>query len=368
LGFHDFIPPSTYLTTGPRFGRIAQWLRYFDADYYRTHKHVGDHSDLEHLDRAGLYRHFIETGWREGRIYSHFLHSFIQPDFYQRRYPELGLTSPQEALQHWMYEGFYEDRIPNEVTQLLLDARIHLFQFGKVGSKAIERALYDAGHDRHVVHLHWPSDMLTTYPDSILSYQEIIRREPRASLTFITGVRDPIERIIAGYFETASSVDESELVQTPVERLGDAITEEYFRADWMELVLGWFEHGYFRDVDVYAYPFDSSAGYSIISEPGTTIFLYKLEDLPSIGNRLSELVGLDLKLQRVNASGDKPYGQLYRAAIDAIQFDRKDVDRVMSSKLVRHFYSKQEIDQMRERWSSKRRQWRSVSPSSNAAA
>jgi hypothetical protein len=121
-------------------------------------------------------------------------------------------------------------------------------------------------------------------------------------------------------------------------------------------------------VDVYAYPFDSSAGYSIISEPGTTIFLYKLEDLSSIGNRLSELVGLDLKLQRVNAADDKPYGQLYRAAIDAIQFDRKDVDRVMSSKLVRHFYSKQEIDQMRERWSSKRRQWRSVSPSSNAAA
>jgi hypothetical protein len=158
------------------------------------------------------------------------------------------------------------------------------------------------------------------------------------------------------------------LIQTPVERLTDLITEEYFRADWIELVLGWFEHGYFRDVDVYTHPFDPSAGYSIISEPGTTIFLYKLEDLPRIGNRLSELVGLDLRLQRVNAADDKAYGRLYRAAIDAIQFDQKDVDRVMSSKLVRHFYSEREIDQMRERWSSKRRRRRSVFPSRTAAA
>jgi hypothetical protein len=369
MGFQDLIPQSTYLTTGPGFGRIARWLRHFDADFYRTYHHLGDHSDLAHLDRAGLYRHFIETGWTEGRLYSQFLHSFIQPEFYLKRYPELGLTTPQEALRHWMYEGFYDGRIPNEVTQFILDSNVHLFQFGKVGSKAIQEAMYTAGHDRHVVHLHWPSDMVTTYPDCILSYEEVLRSDPERPIKFIVGVRDPVERVIAGYFETASSVDEAALLSAPVEQIGEMVTEEFFRAGWIDFILNWFDHEFFREIDVYSFAFDTSAGYSVIESDNTQIFLYRLEDLPQLEQPLSQFVGLELRLRRVNAAAQKPYGALYRAALEHIRFAPSDVERAMGCQMTRHFYSEDEIERMRKRWvAARRRRWKAKPGSATSSA
>jgi hypothetical protein len=368
-GFQELIPQSTYLTTGPAFGRIAQWLRHFDPDFYRTHLHLGDHSDLDHLDRESLYQHFIETGWTEGRSYSRFLYSFIQPEFYRQRYPELGLATPQEALRHWMYEGYYEGRIPNEVTQFILDSDVHLFQFGKVGSKAIQEALYSAGYNRHVVHLHWPSDMMTTYPDCIFSYEEVVRRELERPIKFIVGVRDPIARAIAGYFETASTGDEAALLNTPVEMLGEIITEDFFHAGRIDFILNWIEHSFFRDVDVYGFAFNPAEGYVVIESDSTQIFLYRLEDLPRLEEPLSQFAGLNLRLQRVNAAADKPYAALYRAAIEDIRFDSSDVERAMSSQMTRHFYSEREIEHMRKRWvATRRRRWKTKPGSATSSA
>jgi hypothetical protein len=92
--------------------------------------------------------HFVLQGWREGRAYSNFLYSFIDPVFYSEHYPELGFGPGRygEAVSHWMYYGAFENRIPNSVTQMLADADIYLFQMGKVASKAIEAAILLPSH------------------------------------------------------------------------------------------------------------------------------------------------------------------------------------------------------------------------------
>lgn len=352
MSFQKLIPALTYMHTGPGFSRIGQWLKHFDVEFYRTHPHWEGHADLEQFDHEHLRRHFIETGWREGRAYSRFLHSFIAPDFYCREYPELGLNSPQDAARHWMYEGFYEGRIPNAVTKDVLESEFHLFQFGKVGSKSIEQALRVAGHDRTILHLHWPSDMLTTYPDCMFSYEEVVARDPEKPIRFITGVRDPFERIISGYFQSNPNVAQAGSIKT-VGEISDAIVTSYFSSGQVDWILGWFAHQFFRGIDVFSSDFDKSAGYTVLECNHAKVFLYRMENLPHLEEPLSRFTGLPIRLQRVNTATDKAYSGLYKEVIETLRFSEADVDLVMNSQLVRHFYSEQEIERMRERWTAK---------------
>jgi hypothetical protein len=351
MSFESLIPAGTYLATGPEFGRIAQWLRHFDVEFYRTFPHDHGHADLMHLDERALVKHFIETGWTEGRPYSRFIYSFLDPEFYIQRYPELGLMSLAEAGNHWMFEGFYEGRVPNAPMQSILDSEIHLFQFGKVGSKTIEKALLDAGHDQLVVHLHWPSDMLMTYPYCLLSYEEVVRREPRKLLKFITGVRDPISRLVSAHFQSqVSNVDLSELT---VEDIVESMTYTYFSLGQIDFVLDWFDHQFFRGIDVFDIEFDVETGYTIIERDDTRVFLYRVENLSCLKDPLSRFVDLPIKLASVNRSEDKSYRELYGRVVELLKIPPRDLERVLTSKLVRHFYSPSEIDRMYDRWVSR---------------
>ena len=163
-----------------------------DVDFYRTH------ADLAHMRTEALVAHFVRDGWLEGRAYNRVLSSFIDPAFYMSHYPELGLESAEAATRHWMYEGYFDGLVPNAVTKQVLDSDIHLYQLGKVGSKAIEAAIYDAGYDRLVLHFHWPSDFLRSYPDCFLGYEEVMARNVAKPLRVVSGVRDPFERLISG--------------------------------------------------------------------------------------------------------------------------------------------------------------------------
>ncbi|QCK88165.1 hypothetical protein E8L99_21575 [Phreatobacter aquaticus] len=144
---------------------IHVWLRHFDSEFYRTFGHHKGFADLTHLQGDQLIRHFVQQGWRERRSYSRFFYSFIDPDFYAARYPHLKLQTPRDAIAHWMYRGAFEGRIPNVVTDDIINARFHLFQMGRVGSKAIQSALQEAGVFGTIPHLHWSSEAIRSYPD-----------------------------------------------------------------------------------------------------------------------------------------------------------------------------------------------------------
>lgn len=88
-----------------------------------------------------------------------------------------------------MYHGYYEKRVPNATTELMLDANVHLFQMGKVGLKSIEVSLLQAGHKRLIPHLHWADELIFTYSDCFYGYQEIIQLNAHRELLFISGVR-----------------------------------------------------------------------------------------------------------------------------------------------------------------------------------
>jgi hypothetical protein len=349
MSFLNLVSTTGVTNFDLRAPRMSQWLRHLDLQFYRTQGHIGGFSDLGQLSDDELRTHFIVNGWQEGRPYSKFLQTFIDPDFYMREYPELGLKDSDAALKHWMYAGFFEGRMPNVVTKAALESDYHLFQFGKVGSKAIQHALVAAGHRKLVIHTHWPSEFMKSYPDCMLGYVEIVTREPRKNLNFLTGVRDPFSRIISGYFqERHDLVDKTGMCSAQL--VSGQYVEQFFRTGQASLILDWFDHSYFRDIDIYDHPFDTAAGYAVIEKNAARVFLYRLDKLGGLQSELSRFTGLNIRLEPTNVTVAKPYAPLYQEAVSAVRFTEAQVDQVLNSSLVGHFFSAQEADAMRKRW------------------
>lgn len=305
MGFEAYMPVDEFrdVAVGEN---LHQWLRYLDVGFYKNFKHSAGVADLADLTDKEAVLHFVSRGLKEGRAYSPYLLYFIDPEFYISRYPELALESPGDALRHWMYFGAFENKVPNPVTNMFLDSGVHLFQMGKVGSKSIESALKAAGYSGLLPHLHWSNEMVITYPGVFYSYQEIVEQRRDKKLIFISGVRDPLERVFSGMFQSAND-PESSLTLKLLSDLSVASLEELRPkvSINLERVLNWFDHGYYVGLNVYDYPFDKEIGYSIIKRGNITVFLYRLEALDRCWEALSEVVGLSLRAEKCNVSSDK---------------------------------------------------------------
>jgi len=330
--------------------RFHDWIKHFDASFYRSHGHYNGHADLLHLSDDELLTHFLTTGIHERRSYNRFFYSFIDPEFYCQRYPELGFSDPADAIRHWMYYGAYEHRVPNSVTQALIDADIHLFQMGKVGSRTIATAFAASGYSKIVPHLHWADEIVLTYPDCFYSYDDLVNFDPLRPLVFVSGVREPIERIVSGLFESAENGKSSLTLDALMQMLDGSSEElESFLAPHLSKVLSWFDHGYFRGVDVYVHPFDPARGHAVIRENSLTIFIYRLDALERCWSSLCEAAGVKAYLFHSNRSAEKPYANLLAKWLSEAKFSTEFIGRVLRSKYFRHFFAGQE-EVLARRW------------------
>jgi hypothetical protein len=330
---------------------LHRWVRNFDQEFYRTHKHDKGVADLEHLRGDELLRHFVVRGWRERRSYSRFIYSFLETEFYLKKYSYLGFSGLGDAVAHWNYFGAYENKIPNSVVQQLFDAPIHLFQMGKVGSKSIERSLIDAGHPHLIPHLHWANQMITSYPDCFYSYEEMVSLPRATPIKFISGVRDPIERAISGLFESTEDATSTleighleELAASQGDSLGRIV------ADAVDHILRWFDHRFYCGLDVYAQPFPVAKGYGVVVGASASVFLYRVEKLSNCWASLSEYVGLPLKPTSTNESGKKDYSDLYKTALSRVRFSRDFMDYVLESRYCQTFFDESERKEMEARY------------------
>jgi hypothetical protein len=210
-------------------------IKHFDVEFYKNFEHHEGKSDLAHMTNEEALIHFLARGRLEGRAYNKWLYSFIDPEFYAKRYPELKLKTVQDIVRHWMYEGAFQKLIPNQVTKDLIDADIHLFQMGKVASKSIEASLVQAGYRKLIPHIHWADELAITYQDSVYDYAEIINYDISKPRTFITGVRDPVERVISGHFQSLQGSQSQN-------NFSDEVLQQKLTSD-ISKITGWFDHG-----------------------------------------------------------------------------------------------------------------------------
>jgi len=253
---------------------------------------------------------------------------------------------------------------------------ILIYQMGKVGSTSITEALEKSSLDNPIFHIHWFSQEGLSRAEQIykstrdpvfrmhLQRCRLLRKklDSRKITKFkvITLVRDPIAREISSFFQNIELAD-THLIDSRNRLKTDValkLIEKKITHNLLDVIfcLNWFE-GEFEPalgVDIYDYPFDKEKGYTIIHHKNMDILVIKLENLNScFAQSMSEFLGIRIKQDMVssNRGNEKKYAGEMQLVKDQLKLDSHAYQKIYSTKLVKHFYSQDEIDAFIAHWS-----------------
>lgn len=324
---------------------LVERLRLLNIDFYKRHKHDGCSADLDGMADPELIEHFIKRAKIEKRVYNKRILDFLDPAYYRETYPSLGLATNSDAEFHWLYYGVFERKSPNSITSGIMEAHIHLFQMGKVGSKSLQKSINAFYPSKIVPHLHFAHEMLLTYPHCYYSYPEIIKLNSKG-IKFLSGIRDPFSRVVSGWIEAACSINSSMTLSKVSEHIANAYSDSTRFSEELKIILEWFSHYYYCDIDVYKTEFNKEAGYSIINGGKHSIFIYRIDKLPDLWGAVSNFLGMELELIKTNLAEDK--GIIARQAINDfknLKLPRSFVENICENDFMKHFYTSKEIEE-----------------------
>jgi hypothetical protein len=178
----------------------------------------------------------------------------------------------------------------------------------------------------------------------------------------VTMVRDPLSRILSGYFHTLrqdfnpqSGRKEDYLEDEVFEYINQRLVansgnnaDAFCGYQWLICNI---VHVFM--IDPFCYKFNREAGYQIYSSPDTDLLVMKVERLNDVQQRaFYEFLGLrDFHLTPHNVgSTRKGSGELYKKAKKVVSFPEETVNCLAESFFMQYFYSENEIAQFRERW------------------
>jgi hypothetical protein len=237
---------------------------------------------------------------------------------------------------------------------------VAVFSMAKTGSSSVAAALRAGGVGAvHQVHDLDPAFLAeeeagyrwTGRPWRIWDAQALLRHPPTTSAPWrvVSMVRDPIAQSVSAFFQPGvrlGYVHPGATVDELRARFGDRLDR---------LPLHWFESHLLPTlgIDVYTVPFDPGTGYQIIDTPSVRLLLLRCEDLARAPGALAELLGVPatLSVAELNRGVEKGYAELYRSFCASLRPTAAQLDHAYGSRLVRHFYSAEEIDRFRTLWS-----------------
>jgi hypothetical protein len=237
---------------------------------------------------------------------------------------------------------------------------IVVFSMAKTGSSAVAAGLRATGQGP-VYHVH---DLDPAFlereeaqyrwsgrPWRIWDARRLLQRPPTATAPWrvVSIVRDPIAQTLSAFFQPGARhgyLHPGATVGSLQERFGDRLDH---------LPLRWFETHLqpALGIDVYDSSFDPGQGYQIISTATVRLLLLRCEDLAVAPVALARLLETEapVAVPRVNVGADKAYAGLYESVRSALRPTTAQLDRAYGSRLVRHFYSREEIARLRRGWS-----------------
>ncbi|TXH77636.1 MAG: hypothetical protein E6Q88_00745 [Lysobacteraceae bacterium] len=339
----DCAPPAVALPQIPTLYQSPYAERILADFRWREYLVANPDIGLTGEGEAHAFHHFFHQGYYERRIFDPKRLDVFDPGFYRARYPELALASDAEAQIHYCYQGYYEQRLPNHASAWVHDADLHVFQMGKVGSHAIAEGLCDAGYAGRAVHLHWASDILTGYPGNRLPYSRVLVHARERPVKVMSGTREIVSWTLSGLFQShgAATLNPNDAV---------AMVEERF---WETCKAGlrWFDHRYFCDLDVYAFPFDHAAGHTRIEHAGIEFLIYRQEDLSRLAQTLGDFLDLPgFALPRRNEGEGKAYAALYARVMREFRLPGNVLASLYDTAYMRHFYTDAEREAGFARW------------------
>lgn len=253
-------------------------------------------------------------------------------------------------------------------------------QMGKVGSSTVVASLEAAPHGLDLFQIHtlrpevisrisdiynnWSASSGRNYlPEHYFGSRHI--RELMDSgrgpdcWKVVTLIRDPVSRNVSSFFENLETLYPALNVEAMVAEQGydgtaRALIDLFMRDFKHELPLTWFDDEIkaIFGIDVYADAFPRERGYTRYSNDRADLLLLRLEDLStSAAPAFSEFLDIEnLKLVNANLADDKAYKDLYGRFKKFIQFPDSYLTMMYQSRFMTHFYSRDEIEQLRAKW------------------
>jgi hypothetical protein len=256
---------------------------------------------------------------------------------------------------------------------------IVLYQMGKVGSMSILKSLHSLDLKNPLYHVHLlTSEWMLETTDYRLrnltdkgifleqTYNEMIRfkylrnhikRGVPGGWKVITLVRDPIARNVSNFFHMIGS---SYFFQNLEGQIGEDDTNNTFIETFFERYerhnepLEWFdvEMKKMFNIDIYEKEFKCSQGYQIYNEQNMDLLLIRVEDLHHcIKQAMQDFLEIEnFELFNDNVGTDKTYAPAYKKFKETIKFPHDYIERMYSSKFMRHFYTDAEIEKFKLKW------------------
>jgi len=242
-----------------------------------------------------------------------------------------------------------------------------IYTMGKVGSTSIANSL--GNQNIHpVFHLHKlrPENIIARQKAELIPkygyesakverdlYGDIILTRKPAH--FITAVRDPLGRSISNFFQILHHyVDRPDLLRAcDFARLQDIFFKNYpccIDFEWFDLelypVLG---------IDVYSIGFPANQGRQTYVNDNFKLLVLKLETADAVKEKgIMDFLELpSFTLSRDNESNSKEYFEVYDYFRNNVSFSHAFIDKVYSSRHVKHFYSQDEIEILKDTWKAR---------------
>lgn len=291
-----------------------------------------------------------------------------------------GVKLPMRRLIH----GAKRRRFASKEIQAIARAEspILVFQMGKVGSRTVFRTLLATEDVGPVTHIHQLTDLeearrqhvaagIIPLPIHLHTSARLVALLPDKHFRIVAGVRDPIARLVSGYFQTPMfelrperfgylglpdqmaqwrrSIDPVGLVEL-VERQLAAGDDGGF-SEWFEEQL---KPAF--GIDALAHPFDTTAGFGIVRTDRADVLIMQAERLSDlIPTILSDFVGAQLVEVPSNIrSGDVAGSSAYRKALELIRIPEATCELIYSQPAVTHFYDEATIQHWTKRWTGGR--------------
>lgn len=200
--------------------------------------------------------------------------------------------------------------------------------------------------------------------------KKIVQCFNKNKIKIITGIREPIERIISNKWQVIDSPDlnNDRCVTTLIDEnyhyfIDDLISStkltgmsfsarNFFYAD----CINWFKDHIEKPfgIDVFAYPFDKDKGYSIIRENNISIFLYRLDKLSELEKEIGQFVGDNsFKLKKANEASEKKYAFAYKEYLQNIKINKDFFNTLVNSRGMTHFYTDEECKKYKNKWNDR---------------
>lgn len=194
--------------------------------------------------------------------------------------------------------------------------------------------------------------------------KEIVKTFNCHKIKIISGVREPIERIISQKWQnidepfrhndTCISILIDDNYNCYVDNLKEVVIKPGFR--FYKDVTNWF-YDYIEnifEIDIFEYPFDKEKGYSIITNNNISIFVYRLDKLSNLEKEIGQfIVDSSFVLKKANEATQKKYAFAYAQYLKLVKCKKDFFESLVNSKGMTHFYTEEECRKYREKWDNR---------------